>query len=277
MSYLQVHGGKLYYEIAGEGPPVVLIHAGFLDSRMWNDQFQLFAKSAKVIRYDARGYGRSSRPNEEYSDAEDLLALLKHLKIDRANILGISNGGRIAFDFVSVHPAMVNSLILVSPGIHGYKAGPVEEKEWAEEDRILTRPQELAISENRIDDAVKMDLDFWASAQEGKSKSRIREIAVANSHIHKNPPYKLQKSPEPPAFTGLNQIRIPTILITGDRDGKLEQTMTKKLHELIPGSKLSLIKGADHIANMSRPEEFNAIVSSFLQNVDQVSFAASHV
>jgi len=122
-----------------------------------------------------------------------------------------------------------------------------------------------------------MDLDFWAPAQGEKSKSRIREIAMANSHIHKNPPYKLQKSPDPPAFTKLDQIRIPTILITGDRDGKPEQMMTRRLHELIPGSNLSMIRGADHIANMSRPEEFNAIVSSFLQQLDQVSLATSQV
>ena len=119
MSYLTVRGGSLYYETAGEGTPLVLIHAGFLDNRMWNEQFQKFAKNLRVIRYDVRGYGRSSKPSAEYSDAEDLFTLLKHLKIESASILGVSNGGRIALDFVSVHPSMVNSLILVSPGIRG--------------------------------------------------------------------------------------------------------------------------------------------------------------
>jgi len=277
MSYLRVRGGNLYYETAGEGPPLVLIHAGFLDSRMWDDQFQLFPKGARVIRYDVRGYGKSSQPGEEYSDAEDLFALLKHLNIESASILGVSNGGRIALDFVSVHPSMVNSLILVSPGIGGYKSsGPEEDREWEELDKKGDL-QDLAISENRIDDAINMDLEIWASAQSATSKSRILEIAKANSHIHKNPPNKLQKSPEPPAFTKLNQIHIPTILIVGDRDVKGMQLMTKRLHELIPGSKLSVIRGADHIANMSRPEEFNAIVSSFLQQSGQVSLVSSHV
>jgi len=224
-----------------------------------------------------RGYGRSSRPNEEYSDAEDLFALLKHLDIESATILGVSNGGRIALDFVSVRPAMVNSLILVSPGIRGYKSsGPEEDREWEELDKKGDL-QDLAISENRIDDAVKMDLEIWASAQGMTSKSRILEIATANSHIHKNPPNKLQKSPEPPAFTKLSQIRIPTILIVGDQDVKGMQLMTKRLHELIPGSKLKVIRGADHIANMSRPEEFNAIVSSFLKQWSHVSFASSPI
>ncbi len=277
MSYLTVRGGSLYYETAGEGTPLVLIHAGFLDNRMWNEQFQKFAKNLRVIRYDVRGYGRSSKPSGEYSDAEDLFTLLKHLKIESASILGVSNGGRIALDFVSVHPSMVNSLILVSPGIRGYKSsGPEEDREWEELDNKGDL-QDLAISENRIDDAINIDLEIWASAQSATSKSRILEIATANSHIHKNPPNKLQKSPEPPAFTKLNQIRIPTILIVGDQDVKGMQLMTKRLHELIPGSKLKVIRGADHIANMSRSAEFNAIVSSFLQQSGQVSFASSHV
>jgi len=254
-----------------------LIHAGFLDSRMWDDQFQLFAKSVRVIRYDVRGFGRSSKPSAEYSDAEDLFALLKHLNIESTSILGISNGGRIALDFVSVHPSMVNRLILVSPGIRGYKSsGPEEDREWKELDKKMDL-QDLAISENRIDDAVNIDLKVWASAQGTPSKNRILKIATTNSHIHKNPPNKLQKSPEPPAFTKLDQIRIPTILIVGDQDVKGMQTMTKRLHELIPGSELRVIRGADHIANMSRPEEFNAIVSSFLEQMSHESFASSRV
>jgi 3-oxoadipate enol-lactonase len=277
MSYLPVRGGNLYYETAGEGTPLVFVHAGFLDSRMWDDQFQLFAKGKRVIRYDVRGFGRSSTPSEEYSDAEDLFALLKHLNIENTSILGNSNGGRIALDFASVHPTMVKSLILVSPGIRGYKTSGLEEdREWDELDK-RENLQGLATSENRIDDAVNMDLEIWAPAQGATSKSLILEMATANSHIHKNPPYKLQKSPEPTAFTKLNQIRAPTILIVGDRDVKAMQTMTKRLHQLIPGSKLSIIRGADHIANMSRPEEFNAIVSSFLEQLSQKSFASSPV
>ena len=244
---------------------------------MWDDQFQLFANSARVVRYDVRGFGRSSKPGVVYSDAEDLFALLKHLKIESSIILGVSNGGRIALDFASVHPSMVNGLILVSPGIRGYRSsGPEEDREWEELDK-REGLQNFAISENRIDDAVEMDVEIWACAQGAASKSRILEIAMANSHIHKNPPHKLQKSPEPPPFTKLNQIRIPTILVVGDQDVKGMQTMTKRLHELIPGSKLSVIRGADHIANMSRPEEFNSIVSSFLEQMTQQPLPSSRV
>ncbi len=267
MSYLPVAGGRLYYETAGEGTPLVLIHAGFLDSRMWDQQFQTFSKHNTVIRYDVRGYGKSSKPTDAYSDAEDLLALLKHLKIEKACILGVSNGGRIALDFISIHPSMVSRLILVSPGIRGYeKSGPDEERAWDELGKRLDE-QDLAIQENRMPDAVQIDIDVWASAQDPEARTRILEIAMDNSHIHKNPPNKLQKSPQPPAFKKLDTIRVPTILIVGDKDVKGMQLMAERLHGLIAGSKFNVIRGADHIANMSKPGEFNAIVSSFLKNV----------
>ena len=72
-------GGKLYYQIKGRGHPLVLIHAGFLDQRMWDVQFDYFGKGFAVLRYDVRGFGKSSRPVEKYSDIEDLYTLLTNL------------------------------------------------------------------------------------------------------------------------------------------------------------------------------------------------------
>src|SRR5713101_4337147 len=96
--FVQVEGGRLYYEVNGSGPALVLIHAGFLDSRMWDEQFQLFSQNYRVIRYDVRGYGKSDRPKYKFSDAEDLYDILSHLGLGRTHIIGVSNGGRIALD-----------------------------------------------------------------------------------------------------------------------------------------------------------------------------------
>src|SRR2546426_5837738 len=184
---------------------------------MWDEQFRIFAEHNKVVRYDVRGFGKSSRPKEEYSDAEDLFSLLNHLKIRKATILGVSNGGRIAFDFVSTHPNMVSGLILVSPGIRGYESSPDEDKAWDETGKKLDA-QDLAIKENRIEDAVRIDIEIWASAQDAKGRSRLIQIATDNSHIHKNPPHKWQKSPQPPAFKSLGMIPVPVMLLVGDED-----------------------------------------------------------
>ena len=72
--YAAVRGGRVYYEVQGAGHPLVLIHAGFLDRRMWDGQFELFARSYRVVHYDVRGFGESDRPQEKYSDVEDHIA-----------------------------------------------------------------------------------------------------------------------------------------------------------------------------------------------------------
>ena len=168
--FVELDGGKLYYETDGKGPALVLIHAGFLDSRMWDSQFPSYSKSYKTIRYDVRGFGRSSIAKEKFSDHTDLRALLTHLNVARAAIIGVSNGGRIALDFAVEYPERVQSLILVSPGVSGYKvSGPEEERLWNEFEEQMN-PQEVADREGRAADAVEMDVNAWAAAQDPPSR-----------------------------------------------------------------------------------------------------------
>ncbi len=98
--FADVNGAHLYYEIAGSGQPLVPIHGHTLDTRMWDDQFELFSQQFQVIRYDMRGYGKSvPQSHDSYAPADDLMALLKHLGLSHAHILGLSRGGGVAIDF----------------------------------------------------------------------------------------------------------------------------------------------------------------------------------
>jgi len=267
--YAEVDGGRLYYETSGKGPAMVLIHAGFLDSRMWDTQFQLFSKNYMVIRYDVRGFGRSDIARTKFSDYKDLRGILDHLRVKTASLIGVSNGGRIASDFAVEYPSMVDHLVLVSPGMSGYKAsGPEEEKLWEEFDKQM-KPQEDADREGRAADAVEMDVNAWASAQTSVNRERIMKIALDNFHVHLENPWKLQVPPEPRTFQRLSQIRIPTLLIIGDRDVPPQILMVDNIHSHIPGSKKVLIQGADHIVNMSKPDEFNRTVLAFLRQQTQ--------
>jgi 3-oxoadipate enol-lactonase len=263
--FAEVGGSRLYYEAAGNGPALVLIHAGFLDSRMWDGQFQSYSKTYKVIRYDVRGYGRSDIVSSKFSDHQDLRELLKHLNADRASIIGVSNGGRIALDFAVEHPDMVDTLILVSPGVSGYKmSGSEEERLWKEFDEQM-KPQEIADREGRAADAVEMDVNAWASAQTPANRQRIREIGLDNFHVYAEKPWKHMVRPDPPTFQRLASIRIPTLFIVGDKDVPAQILEVDNIHSHMPGSKKVVIPGADHIANMSKPEEFDRIVLGFLQ------------
>ena len=263
--YAKVDGGRLYYETSGDGPALVLIHAGFLDSRMWDPQISLFSKSHKVIRYDVRGFGKSDIARTKYSDYKDLHGILDHLEVKRVSIVGVSNGGRIASDFAVEYPSMVNHLVLVSPGMSGYKSSDQEEEKMWEEFDAKMKPQEDAVREGRAADAVEMDVATWASAQTPANRERITQIAMDNFHVQVENPWKHQVPPEPRTWHRLSQIRTPTLLIIGDRDVAPQIVMAGNIHSHISGSKKMLIQGADHIVNMSKPHEFNRTVLEFLK------------
>ena len=259
----------MYYETSGKGPALVLIHAGFLDSRMWDTQFHLFSENYRVIRYDVRGFGKSDVARTKFSDYKDLRGILDHLGAKTASLVGVSNGGRIASDFAVEYPSMVDCLVLVSPGMSGYKpAGPEEEKLWEEFDKQM-KPQEDADREGRAADAVEMDVNAWASAQTPANRERITQIAMDNFHVHVENPWKLQIPPEPRTFQRLSQIRAPTLLIIGDRDVPAQILMVDNIHAHIPRSKKALMQGADHIVNMSKPHDFNRTVLEFLRTQTQ--------
>lgn len=265
----EVDGGRLYYETSGNGPAIVLIHAGFLDRRMWDPQIPVFSKTHRVIRYDVRGFGKSDIARNTYSDYKDLRALLYHLRVKTVSLVGVSNGGRIAADFAVEYPSMLDHLVLVSPGMSGYKSsGTEEDKLWEEFDNQM-KPQEEADREGRAADAVEMDVNAWASAQTPANRERIRQIALDNFHVHVENPWKLQVPPEPRTFQRLSQIRAPTLVVIGDRDVRPQILLTDNIHSHIPGSRRVMIQGADHIVNMSKPDEFNSTVLEFLTTQTQ--------
>src|SRR5260221_3889647 len=116
----EVNGAQLNYELAGAGSPVALLHAGIADSGMWDDQFAHFAAAHQVLRFDMRGFGQSSMPDEPYSLSDDLYGLLRQLGIGPAAIVGVSIGGGTAIRFVIEHPEMVTALVPVGAGLGGF-------------------------------------------------------------------------------------------------------------------------------------------------------------
>ena len=117
-----INGADLYYEIKGNGSPIILIHGTALDRRMWDDQFDRFAKKYKVIRYDLRGHGKSTDPvtGVPYSHVQDLNVLMEYLKCDKAALVGLSSGGKVAIAFTLTHPEKVAALVAADPVIDGF-------------------------------------------------------------------------------------------------------------------------------------------------------------
>jgi pimeloyl-ACP methyl ester carboxylesterase len=260
--FAPVHGTRLFYEVKGAGPAVVLIHGGQMDCRMWDDQLAALAREFRVIRYDVRGYGGSFQPDLLYSDAEDLAGLLDYLGVRKSHIIGLSLGGRIAIDFALAHPSRVSSLTLAGPGLSGYEppdAAAADLRMWnlikAARDEGPEKVTELWLKD-----------PFMAPAMEQpRLAPALRKLARENAHCWLQNPI-LQRPPKPLAAERLSQIKVPTLLVLGDRDVPQAKATIETLEKGIRGSKKVLIKNAGHIVNMEQPEQFNDAVLSFLRN-----------
>jgi pimeloyl-ACP methyl ester carboxylesterase len=249
----------LYYEAAGRGEPVVFIHGGQLDRRMWDDQFRPFAKDFRVIRYDVRGYGRSETPTRRYSDVKDLRSLLDALRVTKAHLVGLSLGGRIAIDFALEHPDRVASLTAVAPGLSGFR--------WSEDEN----KRQLAIFRAMQDQGEERAVELWlkdpymAPAMENAAiAGRVRQLAIENARCWVMNPV-LGRETDPPAIGRLGAIRVPTLLVVGDRDVPDIRAIVKVLGEKIPHARTVIIPDAGHMVNMEKPEAFNAAVLEFLK------------
>jgi pimeloyl-ACP methyl ester carboxylesterase len=117
----EVNGATIYYEVVGEGEPLVLVHAGIADSRMWEGQLTAFADRYRVLRYDMRGFGRTAMVEGTFSHHEDLRGLLDFLGLDRAHLVGCSMGGGAVLDFALEYPDRVGNLVLVGSAVGGFR------------------------------------------------------------------------------------------------------------------------------------------------------------
>jgi pimeloyl-ACP methyl ester carboxylesterase len=261
--FAPVEGTRLFYEVKGTGPAVVLIHGGQLDSRMWDDQFDVLAKKFAVLRYDVRGYGGSFQPDRLYSDADDLAALLDYLKVPRAHVVGLSLGGRIAVDFALAHPKRVRSLALVGPGLAGYEPPKGEETDLRMWNLIKLARDE---GPEKVTEGWLQDPFMAPAMKQTRLAPRLRRLTRENAHCWLRNPL-LQRSPRPPAVKRLGEIKVPTLLVLGDLDLPQIRATIETLEQGIKGSTKVVIKGAGHLVNMEQPEEFNQALLAFLRKL----------
>jgi len=131
--FVETEGARLYVEEAGDGQAVVFLHPGLWDGRSWNEQFGLFSRTYRVLRFDFRGYGRSSRPEpgQSYSHVDDLAAVMDAASVERAALVGCSMGGSTAIDFALEHPSRLSALVLAASGLNAFddRLTPQEEAE----------------------------------------------------------------------------------------------------------------------------------------------------
>ncbi len=270
--FAQVNGTRLYYEVAGEGYPLVFMHGGIMDNTMWDDQFDAFAQYYRVIRFDLRGFGQSDLPigPEPISMRGDLRALLAFLGIDKANVLGISMAGSIAIDFTLDYPAMVNALILVAPGINGYDFASAQ----SEDEKAMFQKIEAAFESDDLERAIELETRAWVDGPhrtpeqvDPQVRKRAYNMNLQNNRRAAGIEWPATQKLEPPAIERLAEIRVPTLLIIGDGDVREQVTLIDILATKIPGAQKAVMRGVAHVPNMERPAEFNQLVFDFLKAV----------
>jgi pimeloyl-ACP methyl ester carboxylesterase len=256
MPHAKLDDATLYYEIAGAGPPVVLIHGFALDARMWDDQFEPFAERHRVLRYDLRGFGRSSPPTTPYAHTDDLAALMQHVGFEAAHVIGLSMGGGVAVDFALAYPERVCSLAAVDAAIGGF----AWEIDWGHISRAAraggVAAGHTAFLSDPMFDVIRALPAPWA---------RLQQIVADYSGYHWLNT-NTERRPEREPFTQLERLSLPVLALVGERDLPDFRAITDAIAERVPHARKAVLPGLGHMCNMEGPGMFNRIVLEFLNS-----------
>lgn len=258
--FLETNGARIAYDVSGDGPAVVLIHAGVANRSMWDDQVAALKDGYRVIRYDTRGFGETETDAVAFSNRADIAALLDHLGEGSAHVVGLSRGGQIALDFALEFPDRVRSLTVVAGGVGGYES-PAElpEETW--------QPVEAMEQAKDWEALADWETAFWADGPR-EPADRVPEIrARVHDWILEN--YRAEKEEgeprplDPPAEARLGDLRPPLLVMLGTLDEPSTTDAMRHLAASVPGARLEEFASA-HMVNLEHPERFNRVLREFL-------------
>lgn len=262
---------RTYYEVHGEGKPLVFIHGGWVDHQMWNPQVEHFSQKYKVITYDVRGHGRTEgASSEKYSVelwADDLKALLEGISVKKPAICGISLGGMIAQVYAVKYPEDLKVLIL---------ADTAASTELTLSDKIqkyLLAPKWLFLSivnllgmRRYADFAFRLAGITRGEKWFGMSEEVRRYVREQMYGFDTNEFNKIFAATYDFTLQDLSRIKVPTLIINGEYESKSVFKHTEKMKELISEAQDIVIPNAGHTSNMENSEEFNRVVEEFLDD-----------
>lgn len=257
-----VNGTRLYYEVAGAGPAVVLLHGFTLDTTLWDAQWAPFAAAHRVVRYDARGFGQSAVPTREpYRHVDDLRALLAELGVARAALVGLSMGGGIAIDFALAYPHLTTALLLVDATLGGYRWDRELARSWGRLHGLARREGVGAAK------AAWLALPQFVPAYEQPAVATALARLVARysgwGWLNDDP----GQGVEPPAVQRLGELGCPVLAVVGARDLPDFLAIADLVARQTPGARRVVLPGVGHLANLEAPERFNAVALAFLNAV----------
>ncbi|WP_412542694.1 alpha/beta fold hydrolase [Longispora sp. K20-0274] len=265
MPELMINNSSLAYAVEGTGPAVLLLHSGIADHRMWDALVPALAGRRTVIRPDLRGYGASPAPTEPFGHVADVVALLDHLGVDRVDVVGSSNGGRIAVNLTAARPDLVATLTLLAAApVAGLGPGPEDGAEpgsapaghvWSAELLAYSAAEDAALEAGDVEEAVRLNVDVWLrgphrsetpaalAVLDGPLRTSLRNQAATDRHVLGAP------APD------LAAIAVPTVVGYGDRDVADFEAIARRYAARIPGARLVAFPGAGHMIPVEQPDE----------------------
>ncbi|UKY54484.1 alpha/beta fold hydrolase [Streptomyces inhibens] len=261
----ETEDGHLAYRDVGAGPPLVLLHGGFLDHGMWDDQVPFLAPDYRVIAPDARGHGASSNASSPFRHTDDVAALLRHLGVGPAVLVGLSMGASIAVDTALEHPDLIRALVVSGAGT----SEPEFQDPWVKD---IQAEWARTTAAGDAEGFVNAHLLFAAGPHrtlddvDPNVVRRLWEMAgrTIAKHTGTEP---MQLVPVTETWTRAAKITIPVLAINGGIDSDDHIGMAERLVHTVTNGRAATVEVTAHYPNMERPEAFNTILGEFLQTV----------
>jgi 3-oxoadipate enol-lactonase len=253
---IPVPGGRLHVIEEGDGPSILLLHAGIADLRAWDSLVPLLVQAGyRAVRYDLRGFGQTSAEPVPFSHRADAIAVLDALNIEKAAFVGNSIGGMIAIDTAVEHPERVAAVVALGAGLRGFEGPeptPAEQALEAEGERVEAAGDPGAIAD--------FDVRYWGDGPgqpEGRMpaelRAMLREMALPSSDLSQDhgTPIPL----DPPAAQRLDALTMPVLAITGELDESATHAVALHLAAFAPNAQMMDIPGVAHMIAMEAPDE----------------------
>ena len=270
MPRLDVPGASLYYETLGdpESPALLLLHAGIATLRMWDPQVAALAAHHFVIRFDARGFGQTTTENVEFSNRADATALLDHLGVARATLIGCSRGGTIAIDLAVAFPERVAGLVTIGSGPSGFPDVELTEREDALFDKL-----DAAFTARQWPRLARLEVTLWAVGPTRKPADVDPAFLALAQELNLRNVIHATEAPiliplEPPALDRVSDIDVPALITVGELDVTSALAHYEFLLEMLPQSSGCTFRGTAHLPSVEHPLEFQRVLISWLATND---------
>jgi len=258
--FADIRNARLAWYSDGDGDgaidPLVLVHAGVADARMWEPVVPALAAAHRVVRLDMRGYGRSRSAPAKFSPSGDLAALLDALDIQRAHLVGASFGGLVALELAATRPQRVASLVLLCAALPDIDLSP--------ELLAFAEAEEAAITVGRTEEAVEVNVRMWAGDSSAEVKALVADMQRDAFELQLREGAESDEL-DPPVSARLQEIGVPATVAYAERDVSDFEQIARRLHAGLPDATLHEIAGAGHLPALDQPAAVAQLILRHLE------------